>query len=128
MSTVQVIPNMRAIIQAVLGKSYVEVNCWALVRHIFLEAFGLDLIADPVEAAQGFAEIWFKGDEKDLLSLVQPYDLLIIANHQRISQHLGVIVDDVYLVHTRQKTGVVVERLTRWKPHILQLARLRSLL
>ncbi len=59
---------------------------------------------------------------------MRPYDGLIIAGGEHISQHIGIVVDEEWFCHTRRRTGVVLERMTRWVPYLLQVIRLRSLL
>lgn len=123
-------PNIKALVEPILGTPYADADCWNLVRSLIKEGFGLDLAREPEKAAEAVVEIWYRGDEGEPLTLVQPWDLVIIANHADlpVSDHVGLVVDDQLFVHARDvSTGVALERLRKWRPRFLQLARLRRL-
>ena len=125
----QTIPDIYALVTPLLGTPYTEMDCWDLVRHLYREGFGLDLVRDTERAATAFQEVWYRGGT-DPLTLVQPWDLVIIANNDAlpISDHVGVAVDCQQFVHARlSETGVALARLRTWKPRLLQLARYREL-
>lgn len=131
MNTVVRLPNIIELVEPLLGTPYAEANCWQLVRLLIREGFGLDLAAQTEEAAREVVELWYRGDDADPLTLLQPWDLLIIANHDAlpVSDHVGLVVDEERFVHARNSvTGVSLERIRRWKPRLLQVARLRRLL
>ena len=125
------IPDIRALVDPLLGAPYARWDCWNLVRFLFHEGFGLDLARDTERAAVAFQEIWYHEDGTDFQPLVQPWDLIILTNDASffISGHVGVAVDQQLFVHARDsETGVALGRLRTWKPYILQLARYRELL
>ena len=74
------IPDIQVLVQPLLGQPYAENDCWDLVRHLLNQGFGLDLVRDAETAAQRVQEVWYRGDAADPLTLVQPWDLVIIAN------------------------------------------------
>jgi cell wall-associated NlpC family hydrolase len=124
-------PDIHALVDPLLGKAYAEYDCWNLVRHLYREGFGLDLVRDAERAAVAFQELWYRGDDRDPLTCIEPWDLLIIANNPTmpISDHVGIAVDTQQFVHARvAETGVAVARLRTWKSRLLQVARLRELL
>lgn len=121
----QAFPNLRELVDPILGAPYEQYPCWALARHLMHVGLNLDIVADPQRAAEQLSEVWFEDDPRDPLTLVQPWDLFIMLRHGMVSEHVGVVVDSETLVHTRRTTGVVLEPLQRWKPKLLQLARLR---
>lgn len=123
----QSFPALRPHVDAILGAPYAQYPCWALARHLIQEGLGLDIVADPHRAANQLSEVWFEGDPRDPLSLVQPWDLFIMLRHGIVSEHVGMVVDSETLVHTRRRTGVVLEPIQRWIPKLLQLGRLRML-
>jgi hypothetical protein len=120
-------PNLRALVDPLLGASYESWNCWHLCRHLLHEGFGLNLDADPEQAQSLIAEIWYRGDTRNPLTLLQPWDCFILAAQSPVSDSVGLVVDPQYFVHTAPQTGVCLERTRRWRPKLLQLARLRSL-
>lgn len=131
MSATVRLPNLAALVEPILGTPYAEANCWNLVRLLIREGFDLDLAAQTEDAAREVVELWYRGDEADPLTLLQPWDLLIIANHDAlpVSDHVGLVVDDERFVHARNSvTGVAMERIRKWRSRLLQVARLRRLL
>jgi cell wall-associated NlpC family hydrolase len=123
------IPDLEALVIPLLGEPYARWDCWDLVRHLFKEGCGLDLVRDTERAAVAFQEIWYSGDATDPLSLVQPWDLVIFYTDPMlaISDHVGVVLDRQRFVHARTAdTGVALGRLRSWKPRLLQLARYRE--
>ena len=127
---IRTIPDIRPFVDAVLGKSYKEHDCWDLVRHLYQQGFGFDLVRDTNAAALRFQEVWYRG-QGDPLTVVEPWDLVIIANDDAlpVSDHVGVVVDAQTFIHARpSETGAAIGRLRTWKLRLLQLARLRELL
>lgn len=123
-------PDIQPLVDALLGEPYTKYDCWDLVRHLYLQGFGTELVRDTQLSAQRFQEVWFRG-QGDPLTVVQPWDLVIIANHEDlpVSDHVGIAVTSQQFVHARPaETGVAIGRLRTWKPRLLQLARLRELL
>jgi cell wall-associated NlpC family hydrolase len=125
------IPDIQPLVDAMLGTPYEKYDCWDVVRTLYQQGFGTALTRDTQLSAQQFQEMWFRGDADDVLTLIQPWDLVIIANNEDlpISDHVGVALDHQRFVHARPAaTGVAVGRLRTWKPRLLQLARLRELM
>ena len=134
-STGKTLPAIHPIVDPLLGLPYGHFclmhsadACWGLIHYVLREGLGLDLEKDPEVASQQISEIWGPGDVRDPLSLVQPWDIYILATKHPWSDHLGLVVDDLSFVHVRQRTGVVLEPLRRWRPKLFQLARLRILM
>jgi hypothetical protein len=125
------IPNIRELIDEVLGAPYSQWDCWELTRHLLMQGFGLDIAQEPSHAANLMTEVWYRGDSRDPLSLTQPWDLYITYEREDRpwSTHVGLVVDDYTFVHARTAaTGVALDRLRRWQPKLLQLGRLRQLI
>jgi hypothetical protein len=123
-----VIPEIEPLVEPLLGLPYAKCDCWQLLRRLYGQGWGIDLDADPAAAAQQVQEIWFQGDARDPLSLLQMWDIWILRAHGMASSHVGIVVNAVHLIHTREATGVCLEPLRRWAPRLLQMARLRRLL
>ena len=122
------LPDLAAIVAPLLGEPYATWNCFRLVKHLIYEGYGVTLDDEPQHAARSILEVWYRGDGADPLSLVQPWDAAIFACRGPFSDHLGLMVDAQYFVHTRPRTGVCLEPLRRLEKRLLQLARLRILL
>lgn len=125
------IPDIGTLVEPLLGAAYDQYDCWDLVRHLYREGFALDLVRDAERAATAFQELWYRGDATDVLTLMQPWDLLVIANQTTlpISDHVGIALDAQRFVHARRsESGVAIARIRTWHARLLQVARLRELL
>jgi NlpC/P60 family len=123
-----VVPDIFPLVDAILGRSYEEYNCWHLLRDLYGKGWGIDLDADPATAAAQVQEIWFQDDARDPLRIVQTWDILIIRTLGMASSHVGVVCDSRQFVHTRKNLGTCMELTKRWAPRLMQIARLRRLL
>lgn len=131
MQPVRRMPNIAEVIDPLLGRSYAEYDCWGLLRHVLHVGFDIDIVGNPTQAAEQVCEVWVRGDPRAPLSLVQPWDWLIFITRPRllVTNHVGLVIDPTQMVHTGEKTGVCLQRLTpRWGERLFQIARLRMLL
>lgn len=124
---VESMPDLRAIIDPLIGAPYEQWDCWRLIRHLYREGWGIALEDDPGVAHREVQEIWFAGDTEEPLALVQPWDVVIMRTRGLASSHVGIVLDTQYFIHTRQRIGVCLEPLRRWQSRLLQIARLRRL-
>lgn len=122
------LPDLAGLVEPLLGLSYEQYDCWALCRHLYREYWGEDLDADPAQGWKYIQELWWQDDTDDPLTLSQSGDLWIMRGRGMSSHHVGIVCNTVHFVHTRRRTGVCLEPLRRWRPRLLQLARLRRLL
>lgn len=120
-------PDIAAIIDPLIGMPYAQMNCWQLVRTLYRQGWGDDLDDHPAQAWRHVEELWWQEDPEDPLALIQPWDLLVLRGLGMASQHVGVAIDALTFIHTRQRVGVCLEPMRRWAPRLLQLARLRRL-
>jgi hypothetical protein len=124
------LPNLAELAQDVLGAPYTQYSCFGLMRYLIRAGFGWDLVDDPHQAAAEITEIWFRGDGRDPVSLLQPWDCWMLSLQDTLpwTDHVGLVIDAQHWVHSRRRVGVVIEPLRRWQPKLLQVARLRRLL
>jgi hypothetical protein len=126
------LPNLRAIAQDFLGQPYAVDDCWRLVLDL-LHAGGFGDYRDkPGEAIQQVAEVWFWDDPRNPLTLIQPWDWVLLTKIGKPERgaavgHIGLVVDDLTFVHVGSKVGVVIEPLQRWRARFVQLARWKHL-
>lgn len=126
-----VAPDLCNLVEPLLGAAYADYDCWDLVRHLYQQGFGLDLARDTERAAIAFQEVWYRDNSADPLTVIQPWDLVIMDEHDLlpVGSHVGVALDGQQFVHARRsETGVALGRLRTWKPRLLQVARYRELL
>jgi cell wall-associated NlpC family hydrolase len=131
MKPVVEIPDIRTCVEPLLGRPYDDYDCWNLVRLLYREGFGFDLVRDAQSAAARFQEVWSRQMAVDVLTILQPWDLLVIANDEElpVTDHVGIALDAQQFVHARPSTtGVALGRIRTWKPRLFQVARLRELL
>ena len=135
------LPNIRRIVEPLIGLPYEHFQlpgptsagmsaaanaCWGLVRFLYKEGFGFDLATDTTSAAERFAEVWYRGEDRDPWLLLQPWDAMVLATRGALSDHVGLIVEPTLMVHVRKRVGVCVEPIQRWKPKLVQIVRVRS--
>lgn len=119
-------PDILDIVDPILGEAYEHYNCSALIRYLFREGFGLHIDQDPRLSGHLLTEVWWRDDDADPVELSRPWDLWIFAMRppRLITDHVGIVVNHELFVHTRQRTGVCLERLSRYDPWVVQVGRL----
>lgn len=125
------LPDLNPLIDRLLGLPYAELRCRPLVARLFQEGFGIDLDAPGTDINQYFQEIWFDGDPRDPLPLVQPWDLWVQFTDPalRISQHVALVVDSQRLFHALDSpVGAARTLLRSSRPKLLQVSRYREVL
>jgi hypothetical protein len=122
------LPDLESLLEPLLGLPYAQYDCWALCRRLYKDGWGEDLEESPAHAWKRIEEVWWRDDATDPLTLVQPWDLWIQRGLGMASQHTGIIVNDRQFTHTRKRLGLCLEPMIRWRPRLLQIARLRRLL
>jgi hypothetical protein len=121
------LPDLEGIIDPLLGAPYEQWNCWQLCRHLYKEGWGEELETSPAHAWKHVEELWWHEEGTDPSTLTQPWDLWIMRGLGMASHHVGIVVNDRQLTHTRKRLGVCLEPMMRWTPRLLQIARLRRL-
>src|SRR5262245_23444703 len=119
-------PLLGPLVEPLLGAPYGAYDCGNLLFHLFKVGWGLDLTRDPECLSREFVEVWFQGDPRPPLGLVQPWDCLIVSVHGVVGDHYGLVMEGTQFVHSG-KAGVVIDRLQRWEAKVLQIARLSRL-
>lgn len=125
--SIELLPSLDELVTGLLGTPWTkEHDCWWLVRTLYREGLGIDLAHEMEQAAFRCLEIWWRGDTALIETIVQPYDLLILATGGPMADHVGVICDTRSFVHSREKTGVCKELIQRWCKRHLQVVRIWS--
>src|SRR5262245_19173276 len=120
-------PPLCPLLDTFLGRPYGPQECWRLVYELMQAGGFLEVNADPLEAISQVQEVWFTGDARDPLMLVQPWDWWLLRKFGPAVGHVAVVVDHESLVHAGRPMGVCLEPLRRWRPRLVQIARLRCL-
>lgn len=127
MVTRATLPDLRLLAQDFFERDYAPGDCWRLVFDLLQAAGVVDVGAEVVDAVRQVQEIWFQDDPREPLSLVQPWDWLIIRERGPAAGHIGLVVDLMDLVHVHRHAGVRIEPMKRYRERIVQIARLRVL-
>jgi len=128
MPTLTAWPNIHDLVAPLLSLPYAEYNCWKVAQVLYKAGWNLDLASDPRLLNSAFDQVWwFQGDPRPPLSLVQPWDCLLLSIKGLVGDHCGVVLDDRLMVHTRKKAGVVKEPMHRWQARLWQIIRLKEL-
>jgi hypothetical protein len=136
MAEVVRIPNLARLVEPILGAPYARFTvagspepnaCYGLVAYLLREGFAVEMPVDPTQIARELVEVWFRGDARDPMQLVQPWDGYVLATKAPWSDHVGLVTSETHFVHVRQRTGVCLEPLQRWRSRLLQVVRLRML-
>ena len=122
-----------------VGIPYGQFNCWALVRHVLREQFGVTVpsydgdYADEEEAAE-IADLIYRERSHWIvighgLSERQRFRAGDVIHtyllRPREPSHVGVIVDAERMLHTRAKTGSIIEHYTKpfWSRRVVGVYR-----
>ena len=121
---------MHEAIDRLMARGYPAGACWQYVLDLLYEGGRGDWRRWPAEALTQTREVWFCDDPRDPWSLTEPWDWLLLARKGRPGRgalvgHIGLVVDDTSMTHVRPQGGVCVEPLRRWRPRLIQIARMR---
>jgi hypothetical protein len=128
MASVTRIPPLADLVEDFLDKPYAgEERCVLLIRDLFVAGGLVPADATPANILPRLREVWFTTDAADPLTLVAPWDLYMCRKSHEWVRHFGLVVDTQRFVHVAQ-AGVRLEPLLRWRPYLVQVARLDTLL
>jgi len=119
------------------GRTVDGVDCWGLVRLVYIERYGIDLpsyagqYADPPETEERAALV--AGEARAFWSEVEwPMEgdvVLAWLTRPDLPVHIGVAVDPERWLHVRPGAAAIIERFDTqfWRPRIAGFYRHRSL-
>jgi cell wall-associated NlpC family hydrolase len=123
-------------IDDLLGVPYVELNCYQLVREcqkrrgivipdLYANAptnYGYDEDFIDFDSFMKSFSNWFKVEDR------QFGDVVIFSRHRRVPDHIGMMVNDVQFIHSLEKSGVVLSRVTSepWNDFLIGAYRYRT--
>jgi len=117
-------PSLRDLVPDFLGRAYAEDECWLLVMDLIRAGGLVPPHAEPAAVIREAKEVWWQDDPRDPLTLVQPWDWWLMRRFGPAVGHVGLVVDQTYVVHLRPTAGVCLEPLRRSRARLLQIARL----
>lgn len=88
---------------------YDEVNCWGLVMLVYKEMYGIDL---PKITEQ--RELMKTGFWTEVQEDFQTGDVILFKS-AIVERHVGIFLDDQYMLHADRHAGTVIER---WKARV----------
>lgn len=115
------------------GRDARGLDCWGLVRLVYDEQLGIDLPAleDCYENTSDLAAIaeTYELEKTDWIERPGPAPCdVVMFKLLAIPLHVGVVVDARTFLHTMERRGTCVERLTSpaWSARVLAFYRHRS--
>lgn len=111
----------------VIGVDYKEKDCWGIVKTFYLEIFGIEL--DFVTYNRDFdldsdewaatTETLITANKGKFTQVFKPQmgDIVLIRLYG-IPAHLGIYLDEQTMLHTSEKTGCIIDRLSKWEKRI----------
>jgi len=122
------LPDLRLLAQDFYERHYGDGDCWRLIYELLQAGGFLHVQANVMDAVRSVTEIWFQGDPRDPLSLVQPWDWFLVRHDLPAVQNPCLVVDSLDMIHVHRTAGVRIEPMRRWRHRLVQVARLRCLL
>ena len=117
-------------IEDYIGKPFVDggrgpddFDCWGLVKSIYLTEFNIELPDYYISAMNTYLvsgmmmkkkeEEWQRVDDKERGNMIAiSMDMTLSRS---VVNHVGVYLGDGRFIHTRKKTGAVIERIDDYK-------------
>ena len=105
--------------------SYDQVNCWGLVRLVYKEIYGVELLEVHEQGeliTDGFWRLVPENENK------QTSDVLLFKD-SKIDRHVGILLNDHYMLHADRNCGTVIERwgARTWVPRLRGVYRCKLL-
>lgn len=115
------------------GRDALGLDCWGLVRLVYDEQLGIDLpsLNDGYESTEDAAAIAgiYEVERSEWIERPGPAPGdVVMFRLLAIPLHVGVVVDARTFLHTMERRGTCVERLTgpAWSARVLAFYRHRS--
>ena len=114
---------------SLVGLPYEAFNCWQIVREFYWIVFQVHLnhyFEKVPDTKTDIRNLIYSniGDFCEVDGELQFGDLILIRIHG-IESHIAVYVGNGYLFHSSKRTGSVLDRLDRWRPHVTGFYRLK---
>ena len=108
-----------------VSKPYEKMDCWQLVNRVYQDRYAVDLGDVNEQRAKIREEEW-----TDVLaekSGIIEGDVLLFRSTP-INRHVGIVLTNNYMLHSRKPVGVVIERWDRgqWKHQLKAAYRHKS--
>jgi hypothetical protein len=119
------VPDLRVLAQDFYERPYGPEECWRPIFELLQAGGFVEVTADPHDAVRAVQQIWWHDDARPLLSVIKPWDWLLMRERGPAVQHPALAVDGHDLIHLHRTAGVRIEPIRRYRDRILQVARLR---
>lgn len=118
-------------ISDLIGRPYVQMNCWQLVRVFYKRVFNIDLNSYVKETPSSRDDInqlivANMGEFERVDGNARFGDLMLIKIHG-IESHIGVYLGYGKFLHSSEKTGSVIEGVEKWERVIVGYFRLKDM-
>lgn len=113
-----------------VGIDYAKKDCWQLCQLFYKKVFGIELQSyyehTPKDRTDRQALIFTNVGEFVKVQSSPEFGDLVLIKILGVESHIGVFVGDNKMLHTTEKTGSVIESLSKWKPRISGFFRLEG--
>jgi len=106
---------------SLIGLSYSAFDCYELVQLFYKKVFCIELdTLYQVKPSSTEAKNLVKSNLENFNKVTKPqFGDIIILKILGLPVHVGIYIDNERFLHTREKTGSVLERTNNWKKRIL---------
>lgn len=124
-------PDCTKEVKALVGVPYSTMNCWDLVRAFYMNVFDIELkhyFEEMPKTAEAKQDLIFSayGDFKQIERGRLEFGDLISFQIRGLENHIGVYLERGKFLHSSQRAGSCVEKLTRWSQHVASCHRLEK--
>jgi len=130
-STIQGTSEESFSLRRFVGIPYENLNCWELCVEFYSQLFDINLpfyFTGPVarEDAPEARRLIYSCMEDYIKTDCPEFGDFVLMSVHGVESHIGIYIDSKRLLHTRDSTGSVIDRLDVWSKRISGYYRLRD--
>jgi len=124
-------PDCSKEVKALVGIPYTTMNCWDLVRVFYLNVFNIELkhyFEDMPKEAKGKQDLIYSayGDFVQIPPGKLEFGDLISFKIRGLETHIGVFLERGNFLHSSQRVGSCIDKLSRWNHFVSGCHRLEK--
>lgn len=114
---------------SLIGTPYRVQDCWGVAREFYRLEFGIELkkYYEEVPETRDRARELVYDSMKDFKEVAGPREFgdLLLIKMFGIESHIAVWLGEGLILHTSEKTGCVIERVSRWEKLVVGTYRIK---
>ena len=115
---------------SLIGTPYSKLDCWGVAREFYRLEFGFTLkkYYEEIPETRDRARELVYDSMKDFIEVSGPrkYGDLLLIRMFGIESHIAVWVGDGLILHTSERTGCMIERVSRWEKLVVGTYRIKE--